>query len=84
MWEYVNVQGFVVGFKGSKIFCLHFLQMQTVDVPQSASMHRYVRLIHLDDCLLLSSVVAHCHDSILSHFHVNFAYPPQLRGPQGL
>lgn len=36
------LQGFVVGFKGSKIFCLHFLSMQTIDVPQSASMHRYL------------------------------------------
>src|SRR4051794_39124383 len=36
------LQGFVVGFKGSKIFCLHFLTMQTIDVPQSASLYRYL------------------------------------------
>jgi hypothetical protein len=36
------LQGFVVGFKASKIFCLHFVSMQTIDVPQSASMHRYL------------------------------------------
>jgi intraflagellar transport protein 122 len=36
------LQGFVVGFKGSKIFCLHFLSMQTIDVPQSASLFRYL------------------------------------------
>ena len=35
-------QGFVVGFKGSKIFCLHYVAMQTVDVPQSASLYRYL------------------------------------------
>jgi intraflagellar transport protein 122 len=35
-------QGFVVGFKGSKIFCLHYLAMNTVDVPQSTSMHQYM------------------------------------------
>lgn len=36
------LQGFVVGFKGSKIFCLHYLSMQTIDVPQSASLYRYL------------------------------------------
>lgn len=36
------MQGFVVGFKGSKVFCLHYVSMQTIDVPQSASMHRYL------------------------------------------
>lgn len=34
-----SLPGFVVGFKGSKIFCLHYLSMQTIYVPQSA---RYV------------------------------------------
>eukprot|EP00927_Polykrikos_kofoidii_P071466 TRINITY_DN6772_c0_g1_i1.p1 TRINITY_DN6772_c0_g1~~TRINITY_DN6772_c0_g1_i1.p1 ORF type:complete len:1294 (+),score=238.21 TRINITY_DN6772_c0_g1_i1:115-3996(+) len=37
-----KLQGFVVGFKGSKIFCLHFISMQTIDVPQSASLYRYM------------------------------------------
>jgi intraflagellar transport protein 122 len=37
-----TLQGFVVGFKGSKIFCLHYLSMQTIDVPQSASLYRYL------------------------------------------
>ena len=32
----------MVGFKGSKIFCLHYVSMQTIDVPQSASLYRYV------------------------------------------
>ncbi len=32
----------MVGFKGSKIFCLHYVSMQTIDVPQSASMYRYL------------------------------------------
>lgn len=36
------LQGFVVGFKGSKIFCLYYLSMQTIDVPQSASLYRYL------------------------------------------
>ena len=35
-----KLQGFVVGFKGSKIFCLHFVAMHTIDVPQSASVYR--------------------------------------------
>lgn len=37
-----KLQGFVVGFAGSKIFCLHYVSMQTIDVPQTASMMRYV------------------------------------------
>lgn len=39
-----KLQGFVVGFKGSKIFCLHYISMQTIDVPQSASLKRYLDL----------------------------------------
>ena len=38
-----KLQGFVVGFKGSKVFCLHQVHMQTIDVPQSISMMRYLR-----------------------------------------
>ncbi|KAI8823543.1 WD40-repeat-containing domain protein [Fimicolochytrium jonesii] len=37
-----KMQGFVVGFKGSHIFCLHVYSMTTVDVPQSASLERYL------------------------------------------
>ena len=36
------MQGFVVGFAGSKIFCLNVVAMQTIDVPQSASLYRYL------------------------------------------
>ena len=41
-----KLQGFVVGFKGSKIFCLHYVNMQTIDVPQSSSMHRLAYAQH--------------------------------------
>ena len=37
-----KMQGFVVGFTGSKIFCLHRISMQTIDVPQSASLYRFL------------------------------------------
>ncbi|GMI36406.1 hypothetical protein TrRE_jg11942 [Triparma retinervis] len=37
-----KLQGFVVGFRGSKIFCLHYLQMKTIDIPQSASLCRHI------------------------------------------
>ena len=37
-----RLQGYVVGVRGSKIFCLHYLAMHTVNVPQSASMYRYL------------------------------------------
>lgn len=38
----VFCQGFVVGFTGSKIFCLHVYAMSSVDVPQSAPMYQYL------------------------------------------
>lgn len=40
-----NVQklnGFVVGFKGSKIYCLNAQSTETIDVPQSASLGRFL------------------------------------------
>lgn len=37
-----KLTGFVVGFSGSKIFCLQSVAMQTIDVPQSASLYRYI------------------------------------------
>lgn len=37
-----RMQGFVVGFTGSKVFCLNALSVQTVDVPQSAPLYRYL------------------------------------------
>jgi intraflagellar transport protein 122 len=39
-----KLTGFVVGFRGSKIFCLHYVSMQTIDVPQSASMYRFIEV----------------------------------------
>ena len=43
-----KLQGFVVGFSGSKVFCLHQVSMQTLDMPQSASMHRYLGNLEWD------------------------------------
>jgi intraflagellar transport protein 122 len=37
-----KMQGFVVGFKGAKIFVLSQYAMTTVDVPQSGSMERFI------------------------------------------
>ena len=37
-----KLKGFVVGFNGSKIFCLHNLTMSPIDVPQSASLYRFL------------------------------------------
>ncbi|XP_050737940.1 intraflagellar transport protein 122 homolog [Eriocheir sinensis] len=37
-----KLQGFVVGFSGSKIFCLHIYSMSTIEVPQSAPMYQYL------------------------------------------
>jgi len=38
----LRLQGFVVGFKGSQVFCLHYNSMQALEVPQSASMQGYL------------------------------------------
>jgi len=37
-----KVPGFVVGFCGSKIFCLHVYSMSSVEVPQSTPMYQYL------------------------------------------
>ncbi|XP_077073746.1 intraflagellar transport protein 122 homolog isoform X2 [Siphateles boraxobius] len=37
-----KLQGFVVGYNGSKIFCLHVYAMAAVEVPQSAPMYQYL------------------------------------------
>ncbi|RVE70673.1 hypothetical protein OJAV_G00067380 [Oryzias javanicus] len=37
-----KMQGFVVGYNGSKIFCLHVYSMSAVEVPQSAPMYQYL------------------------------------------
>ena len=34
--------GFVVGFSGSKIFCLHVYSMTTIEVPLSSPMYQYL------------------------------------------
>lgn len=36
--------GFIVGFKGSKLFWLHHITMRTIDVPQSVTLRRYIEL----------------------------------------
>lgn len=37
-----KMNGFVVGFKGSKLFVLNYLTMQTIDVPQTLSVVKYI------------------------------------------
>lgn len=36
------MNGFVVGFKGSKLFILNYLSIQTLDVPQTPSLIKYI------------------------------------------
>jgi intraflagellar transport protein 122 len=38
-----KLDGFVVGFKGSKVFCLNSQRMVTLDVPQSSAVDRYMQ-----------------------------------------
>jgi len=37
-----RLPGYVVGFKGSKIFCLNDNNMNTIDVPQSSTFFRFL------------------------------------------
>lgn len=37
-----RLPGYVVGFKGPKIFCLHSTAMNTIDVPQSSTFYRFL------------------------------------------
>ncbi|XP_040577415.1 intraflagellar transport protein 122 homolog [Lepeophtheirus salmonis] len=37
-----KMNGFVVGFSGSKIFCLHVYSMSTIEVPLSSAMFQYL------------------------------------------
>jgi intraflagellar transport protein 122 len=37
-----QMTGFVVGFSGSKIFCLHVYSMTTIEVPLSSPMYQYL------------------------------------------
>jgi len=37
-----RMQGVVVGFKGSRIYALNYVALVSVDVPQSASLYRYL------------------------------------------
>eukprot|EP00761_Pharyngomonas_kirbyi_P010486 gb/GECH01010506.1/.p1 GENE.gb/GECH01010506.1/~~gb/GECH01010506.1/.p1 ORF type:complete len:1200 (+),score=262.07 gb/GECH01010506.1/:1-3600(+) len=37
-----KMEGFVVGFKGSKVFNLNYLQVNTVDIPQTSSLYRFI------------------------------------------
>ena len=37
-----KMSGFVVGYCGSRIYCLNVQSMKSVDVPQSAPMYQYL------------------------------------------
>lgn len=43
-----KMMGFVVGFSGSKIFCLHVYSMTTIEVPLSSPMFQYLEKKDLD------------------------------------
>ena len=57
--EAVCVQGFVVGFKGSQVFCLHYNSMQALEVPQSASMQGYLAADDFENACKVCSALCH-------------------------
>ena len=54
----MHVQGFVVGFKGSQVFCLHYNSMQALEVPQSASMQGYLAAGDFDNACKVCSMLS--------------------------
>ena len=50
----VFIQGFVVGFSGSRIFCLLYFSMSLIDVPQVCKLH--VLTVTLLSCVRCSFV----------------------------
>jgi len=51
-----KMQGYVVGVRGSKVFCLHYLAMNTVNVPQSAAMYRYLEKKMMHDAYKVATM----------------------------
>ena len=64
--------GFVVGVKGSKVFCLQSDSMKTVDVPQSASMHKYVDDWGVAACVLCDICARRPFFRRFECFHIGF------------
>mmetsp|Transcript_26127 Transcript_26127/g.60322 ORF Transcript_26127/g.60322 Transcript_26127/m.60322 type:complete len:1204 (+) Transcript_26127:58-3669(+) len=80
-----KLQGFVVGVRGSKVFCLHFVAMKTVDVPQSAAMYRYLEKKDFDNAFKVACLGVTDHDwralalSALSVLKVEIAHKAFIR-----
>jgi hypothetical protein len=50
------MQGFVVGFAGSKIFCLHVYSMTTIEVPLSSPLYQYLERKEFESAYVTGSV----------------------------
>ena len=79
------MQGFVVGFKGAQVFCLHFDSMQAIEVPQSASMQRYLAAEEWNSAYKVRSFCCRClasqRGSAASALHKLWTKPAQLYSP---
>ena len=70
-------QGFVVGFSGSKIFCLHFFSMSSIDVPQVSHGAHTHTLTPATCCYTVTLTHSHmltpatcCYTVTLTHSHM--------------
>ena len=63
-----KLQGFVVGFTGSKIFCLHVYAMTTVEVPQSAAMYQYLERKQYKWVIIITIIAQQCTHKMLTHW----------------
>ncbi|CAG0883204.1 unnamed protein product [Darwinula stevensoni] len=43
-----KLNGFVVGFAGSRIFCLHVYNMETMEIPLSAALYQFIERKHFE------------------------------------
>jgi intraflagellar transport protein 122 len=65
-----KMQGYVVGVRGSKVFCLHQIAMGTVNVPQSAAMYRFLEKKLMAEAYTVIHTYTHTHTHTHTSIHI--------------
>ena len=80
-----KLNGFVVGLKGSKLFCLNSHSMQTLDIPQSSNMERFIQNKDFETAYQIGCLGSTCHDwnrlgmSAMENFNIPVAKKAFIR-----